>query len=276
MIKFVIHRFETCSSTNDVAREMALRGAPEGTVVVAEEQTAGRGTKGRSWHSPKGKGLYVSVVLRPSAAALSLLPVAAGLAARGAVERTHGLSARLRWPNDIVWEGKKLGGILCESGFLGNRLEYAILGVGLNVGHDVDDFPEDLRGPALSIRMTGRKVVDGEGLLRQLLSEIGRWREIFSEIGGEDRIVEAFERYSVFHKGDAVTVIEDGKPFRGIYQGIGRGGALLVLIKNENRRFTSADSIKISKPGSVKAFCGTGGAERAPQRSKRRGPPEGG
>ena len=265
-MKFEIHRFETCSSTNDVAKEMALRGAPEGTVVVADEQTAGRGTKGRSWHSPKGKGLSLSVVLRPASAKLSLLPLAAGLAVREAVERSHGLSAWLRWPNDVVWEGKKLGGILCESGFLGNRPEYAILGVGLNVDHELDDFPEDLRGLAVSIRMACRRQADGgrgpghcpgihfrrEGssldgaaLLRRLLPEIGRWREIFETSGGGAAIIEEFERNSIYRNGDPLAVAGEEGLVQGLYRGIDPDGALRMLVANDIRRFSSAEIVRI-------------------------------
>jgi len=278
-MNFHIHKFETCTSTNDVAREMALRGAPEGTAVVAEEQTAGRGTKGRSWHSPRGKGLYVSLVLRPEAAEITLLPLAAGLAAREAVERSHGLSARLRWPNDILWEGKKLGGILCESGFLGNRPEYVILGVGLNVDHDLDDFPEDIRALAVSVRMAARRPADGgrgpghcpgvhfrrtrpwiqttgewraEGssldggeLLRCLLSELERWKDNHASPAGRDEIIRTFERYSIFRKGDSVKVVDDEKTIQGVYQGIGHDGSLELIVENEPRRFSNAEIVRI-------------------------------
>jgi BirA family biotin operon repressor/biotin-[acetyl-CoA-carboxylase] ligase len=244
-MNFQIHRFETCPSTNDVAREMALRGAPEGTAVVADEQTAGRGTKGRSWHSPRGKGLYASLVLRPAAAEITLLPLAAGLAAREAVERSHGLSARLRWPNDILWEGKKLGGVLCESGFLGNRPEYVILGVGLNVDHDLNDFPPDIRALAVSLRMATQRPADGEGLLRRLLSELERWRDIFSGPAGGDEIIRTFERYSIFRKGDPLTVVRDDERIQGIYQGIDHDGSLLVLVDCDLRRFSSAELLRI-------------------------------
>ena len=244
-MNFQIHRLESCTSTNDVARAMALRGAPEGTVVMSEEQTAGRGTKGRSWHSPRGKGLYVSLVLRPAAAEITLLPLAAGLAAREAVERSHGLSARLRWPNDILWEGKKLGGILCESGFLGNRPEYVILGVGLNVDHDLDDFPEDIRALAVSVRMAARRPADGGELLRCLLPELERWKDIHAGPAGGDEIIRTFERYSIFRKGDSVKVVDDEKTIQGAYQGIDHDGSLMLLVDSDLRRFSSAEIVRI-------------------------------
>ena len=127
-MKFEIHRVGICPSTNDVLRKMAAAGAPEGTAVVAGAQTAGRGTKGRAWHSAPGRGLYLSVLLRPAGFDLSLLTLAAGLAARDAVRSSHGLDVRLRWPNDIVFDGRKLGGILCETRIQGGRPEFAALG----------------------------------------------------------------------------------------------------------------------------------------------------
>jgi BirA family transcriptional regulator, biotin operon repressor / biotin---[acetyl-CoA-carboxylase] ligase len=175
-MKFIIHSLKSCPSTNNVARDMAGLGAAEGTVVVAEEQTAGRGTKGRSWHSPRGKGLYVSLIVRPAPEEMPLIPLAAGLAARDAVERSSGLRVLLRWPNDIVWEGKKLGGVLCEGGFLGNRPEYAILGVGLNIDQGPRDFPDDIREQAVSIRMTARKPAKIKRVLKHLLAAFEKWR----------------------------------------------------------------------------------------------------
>jgi BirA family biotin operon repressor/biotin-[acetyl-CoA-carboxylase] ligase len=243
-MKFEIRRLTTCSSTNDVAKELVRQGAPEGTVVVSEEQTAGRGTKGRTWHSACGKGLYVSLVLRPETPEITLLPLAAGLAVLEALERTESLSARLRWPNDIVWGGKKLGGILCESGFLGNRSDYVILGIGLNVSHEEGDFPEDLRSIAVSMRMAIRGEVDVESLLRHLLRGVERWYEIFTR-GECGRIKSAFERHSAFRKGDPVIVMTNDKPVQGVYQGIDISGGLLIEDNTGLRRFTSAEIMNV-------------------------------
>jgi BirA family biotin operon repressor/biotin-[acetyl-CoA-carboxylase] ligase len=133
-----IVRVESCPSTNDLAKELALSGEKEGTVVISEEQTQGKGTKGRSWFSARRKGLYLSVILTPPSPKISLLPLVAGLAVSDAVFSTVGIRTSLKWPNDLVWEGKKLGGLLCESGYLGNRVNYVILGLGLNVSHGKD------------------------------------------------------------------------------------------------------------------------------------------
>lgn len=208
-MKFIIHRVETCASTNDAARDLAAAGAPEGTVVVAGGQTAGRGTKGRSWHSAPGLGLYVSFLLRPASTDITVLPLAAGLAARDAVESSHGLSARLRWPNDILFDGRKLGGVLCESSITGGRPEFAILGIGLDVNHGPGDFPVDLRDTAISIGGALGRPADPGRLFDALLVAVGSRLEALArgETGG---LIRAFNDQSIFQPGDPVWISENG------------------------------------------------------------------
>ncbi|MCS7173302.1 MAG: biotin--[acetyl-CoA-carboxylase] ligase [Armatimonadetes bacterium] len=134
-----LHTFERVSSTQDVARHLAIKGAPEGTVVVAEAQTAGRGRLGRTWISPPG-GLYLSVVLRPlvSPPEVPKLSLVGGLSAARAIERVCRVAVGLRWPNDLVVNGRKVGGVLAEAG---PDAWWVILGIGLNV-HAVPGLPE--------------------------------------------------------------------------------------------------------------------------------------
>ncbi len=141
-----IRRFARCGSTMDEARVRALAGAPEGLVVVADEQTAGRGTKGRTWHSPPGTGLYATFLFRP-AAEPTLLPLAVGLAVLRAAAETAP-AVRLKWPNDLVWEGRKIAGVLCEGGPDGSGGRFVLAGIGINVGQTEEDFPPSSRpGP---------------------------------------------------------------------------------------------------------------------------------
>lgn len=155
----ILVRLDSCPSTNDEAKRLARGGAEAGVAVVAGEQTAGRGTRGRVWQSPRGLGLYLSIILRPPIADLAGLPLRAARAVRDAVEEAAGVRAAVEPPNDIVWDSRKLGGILCESGFVGAQLEFAIVGVGLNVNQTVADFPPDIADTAVSMRMaTGRTI----------------------------------------------------------------------------------------------------------------------
>jgi BirA family biotin operon repressor/biotin-[acetyl-CoA-carboxylase] ligase len=246
-LEFRVVRVEACGSTNDEAKKLARKGAAEGTAVAAAEQTAGRGTKGRSWHSARGLGLYASVILRPrSASRLSLLPLAAGLAAREAVEKTTGLVPGLRWPNDIILEGKKLGGILCETEFSGNRVAFAVVGLGLNLGHRRADFPPDLRDTAVSVRSAGGRIREGfaAALLGAYLDELGGW---FGDLrdGRPARLVRAFEFHSVLKPGDVVEVDFEAGRRQGRYLGLALDGTIRVALAEGERRLASADIVRL-------------------------------
>ena len=169
--------FARVGSTMDVARTLAEGDAPAGTLVVAEEQTAGRGQKGRPWFSAPGWSLHVSLLLRPApdpGSVLSALPLRVGLATAGAVEEVAGVAAAVKWPNDVVTpEGRKLAGVLCEAAFVGTDRLFVVAGIGINVGQDTADFPPELRERASSLsRESGRLIPRGpvlEALLRRLL-----------------------------------------------------------------------------------------------------------
>jgi BirA family biotin operon repressor/biotin-[acetyl-CoA-carboxylase] ligase len=214
-----IHRFPTCRSTNDLAKRLAREGAAEGTVVVADEQTEGHGTKGRSWHSPRGLGLYASIILRPARPDLSLLPLAAGVACLEAIRKASGLEAALEWPNDIVWKRRKLGGILSEGEFLGSTVSFAVLGVGLNVGQRKEGFPASLRKSATSIRLALGRDVDKAALEKSLWSALDRW---YSEwlAGRHERIVRAYEAKLVVPVGSQVRVRTEEGSRTGVFKGI--------------------------------------------------------
>src|SRR5512138_215415 len=153
----VVHRFESVASTNDIAKALAQAGEGHGTAVLAREQIRGRGTKGRSWHSPAGLGLYASFILRAAEGrpvpSPHLLPLAVGLAVSDAILEAGGLETRLKWPNDVLFEGRKLGGILCEGNSLGASGGFVVAGIGLNVGQTLADFPAELRDAATSLRL---------------------------------------------------------------------------------------------------------------------------
>jgi BirA family biotin operon repressor/biotin-[acetyl-CoA-carboxylase] ligase len=142
----VHHR--TTDSTNERAKQLALGGAPHGTLVTADEQTAGRGRQGRSWVAPTGKALLLSAVLRELGAAQAYLPLAAALAVCEAAEDSAPVSCQIKWPNDVWVDGRKVAGILVE----GRPQEgWAVLGIGLNVSTAPDEFPEELRSIATSL-----------------------------------------------------------------------------------------------------------------------------
>jgi BirA family biotin operon repressor/biotin-[acetyl-CoA-carboxylase] ligase len=235
-----IIRVKSCPSTNALAKDLALSGEKEGTVVISEEQTQGKGTKGRSWYSARKKGLYLSVILYPSRPDISLLSLVTGLAAGDAIFSSLDIKISLKWPNDLVWEGKKLGGILCESGYLGNQVNYAILGMGLNINHEWGDFPEEIRQQAVSLKLITEKNIDEEQLLGNLWQTLNHWYEQFL-LERREGIVNAFQEKSVLALGREVTVDLDGEKISGIYRGINPQGGLVLESEGEKKILFSAE-----------------------------------
>ena len=227
----ILHRFESVASTNDTARALALGGAAHGTAVLAGEQTSGRGTKGRGWHSAPGLGLYVSFILRgPEDGAVPfphLVPLAAGLAASDAILEAAGLETRLKWPNDILFEGKKLGGILAEGVGAGSAGGFVIVGIGLNVRHAAADLPGDLWMTATSLRLAGRREAGVEALFGALCGTLERWYNVLAG-GDKEAVVRAFGSRSAFSRGDAVKVETAGEIFEAAYEGLDPEGRLAV------------------------------------------------
>jgi len=232
MLGTVIHRLTSVTSTNDAARDLVRAGAAHGTVVVADEQTGGRGTKGRAWHSPAGLGLYASFILRwddPAglAGSFPLLPLAAGLAAAEAVLASSGVEARLKWPNDLVRDRRKLGGILTEGMLKTGAPGYAVVGIGININHLEADFPADLRASATSLRLVSGRAQEREVLLRALCPSLDRWYNSLVRGEGEPVVRCALERMA-FSPGQRVRVATARGEEEGLFRGLGPDGRLLL------------------------------------------------
>ena len=146
---------DTVDSTNRFAKRASLEGCQDGTVIVSECQTSGRGRLGRDWHSGRGKGIWMSVVLRPSIAPedVQIITLAAAVAVVKAIKYVTGIETAIKWPNDIILDGKKLCGILTEMSCEVERVSFLILGIGINVSHNKEDFPQDLRDIATSLKI---------------------------------------------------------------------------------------------------------------------------
>jgi BirA family biotin operon repressor/biotin-[acetyl-CoA-carboxylase] ligase len=235
-----IFRVKSCPSTNDLAKELALSGEEEGTVVISDEQTEGRGMKGRKWYSARKKGIYLSVILRPARTNTSLLPIVAGLAVVEAVFDSVGLRIKLRWPNDLIWGKKKLGGILCEGGFLGNRINYAILGIGLNVNQGRDDFPGEIRHQATSLKLILKERMDEKAVLGNLWPALNHWYGRFVQ-NEKDKIICNFQENSTLVPGKEITLITQNREVSGIYRGIDSQGGLILESGGKRRSFVSAE-----------------------------------
>ncbi len=178
--------YREVTSTQSIAKSMAAQGAREGTVIVAETQSGGRGRVARSWVSPVG-GIYFSVILRPDikpAEALQL-PLIAGIAVARAIDKLTGLKPKLKWPNDIIVNDLKTGGILTEMSAEVDRLEWVIIGIGLNVNTPQESFPSEVKGTAVSLMEAGGKHVPRVKLLQYILAELEALYDDFSKSGFE-------------------------------------------------------------------------------------------
>ena len=174
-----LEAFESLDSTNTYLKKRAAGGAPEGTVVIANAQTAGRGRMGRSFASAPGLGIYLSMLLRPSTEAECVQSLTAGTAVAvcRAVERVCGVAPGIKWINDLFLKGKKICGILCESSVKSGSAEYVVLGIGLNVITRPQDFPEELRGTAGSLYSQTGIVYERGKLISAMISELSAMYE---------------------------------------------------------------------------------------------------
>jgi BirA family biotin operon repressor/biotin-[acetyl-CoA-carboxylase] ligase len=223
-------RLDSVPSTSDVAKQLARAGEPHGTVVVAAEQTRGRGQPGRRWASPRG-GLWVSLLTRPagiSAPQAGLLNIAAAVAAAEAVSEASGLSVALKWPNDLLVAGRKVGGVLVETSAVGRHLEWAVIGVGVNANIGRDALPRQLRATATTLR----DEMGGDVALDRLLSGLcGRVEQVLRLLeSGND--VEMLRRWRALDTtvGRMVRSAVD-RGWRGRAAGIDAHGRLMVRTK---------------------------------------------
>ena len=224
-----IHYLTTVDSTNSVLRALAQSGEPSGTVVVADEQTEGRGRAGRGWFSPAGLGLWLSVLFRPRSEVSELAPLSMVVAASvaEAVASASEVEVGVKWPNDIIADGRKLGGILLESlqGASG-AVEHVIVGIGLNVDLERTDLPDDLAETAVSLRMLTRRRVERPALLRAILERLDEdWARFEQE--GPAPFLKRWKSLSTT-LGRDVEIVSGASTVRGKAIGLSPSGALIV------------------------------------------------
>jgi BirA family biotin operon repressor/biotin-[acetyl-CoA-carboxylase] ligase len=215
--------FATIDSTMLEASRLAMAGCEQGTVVVADEQTAGQGRHGRRWHSEPNAGLYVSIVLRPSlrADSLPVLTLALGLAAADAIAEATGITCDLRWPNDVMIEGKKVAGILVQL-----VESAAIAGIGVNVSHM--KFPPEIAAEATSLRIVSSRPHSREQLLVALLGAVSRYTGVLEDKGGQDTVLQMFCRRSSYARNKRVRVEQGASTLEGTTAGLDPSGFLII------------------------------------------------
>lgn len=214
-------------STNDEALRLARGGAPHGTLVLADRQTAGRGRRGRSWVSPAGVNLYLSIILRPPLPpqrAPELVPVVAVAAAE--TLRAHGVDAGIKWPNDLEIDGRKVAGILTELSANADRIHFVVVGIGINVNLHGDDLPEELRPIATSMALELGRQLSRPALAADFLGRLEGWLGLHERAGfGPVR-----ERYRELSTtlGQRVRLVEADGEIEGVAEDIDESGAILL------------------------------------------------
>lgn len=222
-----IHHFFKAGSTNAIAFDLGRAGEPEGTVVLAEEQSAGRGRAGRSWHSEKTSGIYVTVLLRPAISPLQapLITMLAGLAVRDTVLESTGLAPDLRWPNDLLMAGRKFCGILTEMHAETDRVHFVVVGIGIDVNHT--RMPEPLAAIATSLRLVTGRTHSRLQILVRLLRNLETYYNRFLAEGAEP-IVARFTEASSFARGKRVRISAAAETYSGVTDGLEPNGLLRV------------------------------------------------
>lgn len=239
-----IHHFTQVDSTNNCLKLLAEEGAPEGTVVVAEEQTAGKGRLGRSWSSPRSKGIIFSVLLRPPKPLeeISVFTLLTAVAVTRAVRKKFPeIDAGIKWPNDILVKGRKICGILTELKAEADRLHYLVVGIGLNVHHTLDDFPLEIKESATSIFLENDgQLPDRKETAREILREMDSVYREYLTMGAEG-ILEQWKALNIT-LGRKITIKSLRESFAGRALDVDKYGALTVAGPGgERKRFVTGE-----------------------------------
>jgi BirA family transcriptional regulator, biotin operon repressor / biotin---[acetyl-CoA-carboxylase] ligase len=224
-----LHHYFKIGSTNTVAMDAASAGAPEGSVFLAERQTAGRGRGAHNWHSAQSAGIYCSVILRPALppSEALILSLAAGVAVHAVIHTVDpAVAVDLKWPNDVLIGGKKVAGILTEMNSEATRVRYIVIGIGINVNQIT--FPSELQRTATSLRVATGRGWSRVELCAALLKSLNReYRDLLEKPGAHDAILRSFQEQSSMVRGCQVHVDENGG-FEGITEGLDPRGFLQV------------------------------------------------
>jgi len=230
------------TSTQDVARREAEEGAVDGTAVIAEEQTAGRGRLGRAWVSPAGKNIYVTLVLRPELARLRALGMAAPLAVARAVEAVTGLAPQLKWPNDVLLSGRKVSGVLIDSELAGGAVVYALVGMGVNVNFEIPAGSE-IAGIATSLKQEAGRSVSREELVAALFNEFERLYE-----GTSPAAVRESWKARLETLGREVRATFRDIVYEGTAEDVNADGSLVLRLADGSRVVMEAGEVTLRGP----------------------------
>ena len=236
--------YESIDSTNVEAERMAMRGAPHGTVIVAKEQTAGKGRRGRTWESPAGENIYMSILLRPHLAPekAPMLTLVMAYSIAKAIRNQGFDGIQIKWPNDLILRGKKICGILTEMKMNGSQIGHVIIGVGINV--NTKRFPEDLKDKASSLFLESGKKQEMEKLIQDILNEFGADYDTFLKEENLSFMVDNYNSILV-NCGKEVVILEPGNEFTATALGVNEKGELIVRLPNGEKQTIYAGEVSV-------------------------------
>ena len=242
-----IHHFHTLDSTNTKAYQLALNGAEEGEVVIAESQKKGRGRLGREWFSPSFLNLYLSVILRPKIPPhqAPLITLMAAVATADAIQKFSGLLPLIKWPNDILLGGRKVAGLLNEIHSEMDRIHFVILGIGMNLNMDRKLFSKEIREGATSLKREMGQAISRKAFLQNLLQELEGWYEVFLKEGGAP-VLKAWREQARI-KGRSVQVKSFGETLVGSAVDVDSDGALILETEDGERKRVVAGDVEYAR-----------------------------
>ncbi|QVL37331.1 biotin--[acetyl-CoA-carboxylase] ligase [Aminirod propionatiphilus] len=238
--------WESLPSTQEVLKQMARNGTPAGALCLAEEQTLGRGRRGRVWSSPPRGGLYFSLLSRPRLlpSKIQLLNLAAGLSVSRSLQQLFGIPCQLKWPNDILWQGKKLCGILSETACEADRVHYAVTGIGINANIALSAFPRELSDQVTSLASILGREIDRGRVVAEIISDLHRRLALLENPSGEENLIAAYGRHCHTLRRE-VRVLTGERIYEGLAVALSAEGALCVETEEGLLSFSAADVVHL-------------------------------
>lgn len=235
-----IHYYDEIDSTNTQAKRLAEAGSVHGTYVVAERQKTGKGRRGRAWESPKGSGIFMTLLLKPEMNPnhASMLTLVAAMAVTKAMRTTLELPAQIKWPNDIVLNGKKICGILTEMSAEIDYINYVVVGIGINVSNK--EFPEEISHTATSILLESGKTIRRAALIEAVWEQFEFYYKLFCRTYDLSEIYEEYNHF-LANQNRQVKVLDPQEPYEGIAMGITKRGELIVDTPKEKKLVSSGE-----------------------------------
>lgn len=239
-----IYFYDEIGSTNDECKKLAEEGAKHGTLVVAEKQTKGKGRRGRNWESPKGTGIWMTLLLRPDIEPYnsSGLTLVAAMAIDKAITEVTGLDAKIKWPNDIVVNGKKVTGILTEMSAQPEMINYIVIGIGINV--NTEEFPEDIAKTASSLKIESGKTIKRSSIIALFGKYFEQYYARYIKTQDMSLLIDEYNK-ELINVDRQIKVLAKENSYTGIAKGINRHGELIVETEDKELRNVVAGEVSV-------------------------------